>query len=1254
MYKVKWIRRPDVSRRLIAHNIQRPVSGPPRRRIAWFERCRHNVIPVPPPGCKRERKGNEMSPQPESFPHRAWWKISTIAYVLGLLTLCLVSRSTLAQSALDDSVYESPETPRDDLAAWLEVLRASATDTLSIRKRKQRTGEPHIHVIGPEKPKAPSLALSPRNESSKSETKHNRDTRTSITGRMPILRRRPDYDATCRWRLTREFGLDIEQDVLAPVLLHADKGYTGVALTLLEKTLDFLADACPRSSFFATLLVTQARACAAQGDHARASALTEHAISIVGERLNPDVAYYLDSRADLYAYRGEFNKALNLYEQSLSIRESGLGPSHVAVATSLDRLAELHQLHGRFDRATVLYHRAWRIREEALGNNHKEVVRTLVDLAMAHQSNSALAKAEWFFALATVAIDQMPTPDTSVRARCLLGRAGLLQMNGDYVNAEWMQRIGVGLMEEFAETSGLYDNRSLSILSNLLARQGRYEDAIRVNERILKRYSALLSHDHPEVASVLAETAWMRWRQGKHDEALPLAQEALMIRRRSLGAKHLEVAHSLSLLGRIFISKRDYESALLLLESAWSIQVSVQSRKHLENAALMRDIAFVRYERHEYIPALSLIESASNILTSTLGDRHVALAEILETRALILHALGRQREAIDIQRRYEQILERDIMASLSVTDDVRRLAYAAKFASQTDGTISLHLQGAKTDPDAAKLALTTLLRRKGRVQEVAAQTQAVLRRTLPVDQQHLLRDLEDIRNRLAASTRSATEEIGKESIRRQIATLERQQDDLLRRLSAHSPAVESLMDAVRISDVQLALPDESALVEFVRYRGSFAHGPGVPEARYAAYIVFPDGFDWTDLGPATAIDEKISEFNASILRRLNITASGQALHQLLMAPVAGKLRGYKRVYLAPDADLNLVSFDALVDERGRFLVESFIFYYLTTGRDLLRPWAINDPSHGPVVVVANPQGADLPGTEAEAAMIESLFEDVLLLSRSRATETRLRAQERPEILHLATHGLFGLGHPGRDTRSADHPGLRGNDMLLRGVPEVYVDDPMLYSMVQLADVRRDSVNSRIDDGFLTAYEVSGWDLRGTQLVTLSACETGRGEFHPGEGVLGFRRAFMLAGAQTLVTSLWKVSDRKTAGLMASYYEKLLAGRGRAEAMREVRLEMLHDEQTSHPHDWAAFVVVGEWEPLERSAQSHEVPETSSPTGCCLDSGRSSKMNTARMLPLLLLVVTRRRRTAKGRRCMSGEASRARGAVWGESRGRSDE
>jgi CHAT domain-containing protein len=181
------------------------------------------------------------------------------------------------------------------------------------------------------------------------------------------------------------------------------------------------------------------------------------------------------------------------------------------------------------------------------------------------------------------------------------------------------------------------------------------------------------------------------------------------------------------------------------------------------------------------------------------------------------------------------------------------------------------------------------------------------------------------------------------------------------------------------------------------------------------------------------------------------------------------------------------------------------------------------------------------------------------------------------VLHIATHGFFLEDAPAaQGTRAVVSPGL------VAPGPRQRPPDPLLRSGLVLAGAQGLQAPGRAEDSLVTALELAGMDLWGTQLVVLSACETGRGDVKLGQGVYGLRRALGVAGVETVVTSLWKVDDAATGALMEAYYRHLLAGEGRATALREAMKELR--KQKPHPYYWAPFIALGSNAPMRGMVQ----------------------------------------------------------------------
>jgi CHAT domain-containing protein len=324
-----------------------------------------------------------------------------------------------------------------------------------------------------------------------------------------------------------------------------------------------------------------------------------------------------------------------------------------------------------------------------------------------------------------------------------------------------------------------------------------------------------------------------------------------------------------------------------------------------------------------------------------------------------------------------------------------------------------------------------------------------------------------------------------------------------------------------------------------------------------------------------------------------VEAQTRFLSQKLWEPLAKNIPPETaKLVLCPDANLNFLSFAALLDGNRRFLAEKYQVAYIGSARDLVRPTSARQDKTlalfaNPLFDASQPAAntkdmlamrsleADvygmvslpaLPATEKEAGMLGGLASDsgwnAKISLGSRATEQAVRGVKRPGILHLATHGFYLASYspPGpNDSRGMSVVGFQetAEEKNKKGV------DPMRASGVALTGAQQTlkswsqmKAPDPENDGILTAEEVGALDLTGTWLVTLSACETGVGEARSGEGVFGLRRAFMIAGAENLLMTLWPVNDASTADFMADFYREALASGDAPGALAEVQREWL--------------------------------------------------------------------------------------------------
>jgi CHAT domain-containing protein len=837
---------------------------------------------------------------------------------------------------------------------------------------------------------------------------------------------------------------------------------------------------------------------------------------------DPYVGLVTSELADVTYTSGKAADAKPQFERALQVLSSKLGPEHPQTIYLKSRLGSVDALLGELSKADELFNQALEAGEKTLGGNDPIVAVTLKSMAILDWGRQDFGKAE--------------AEDT--RALAILEAAGLTEQTA---YGELLNNLGV-----------------------LSREQGKVDQAAKYYARALAIQEKKFGTDSPRISVLLNNLGSVARQRKDYPAAKKYLLRSLAIKEKQLGPEHPEYAAVLMNLANVYASEGDYRKAL---------DTHLRALKIFE-----KDL-----EPGEYAPVISLANVARNYA-----------------------ALGDFENANKFQSQMESAVESDIVLNLAIGSERQKLTYLSSsfLTARTDRTVSLNLQLEPDHPQAAATAAAVLLQRKGRVLDAMTDTLGLLRKHSSAEDQTLLDQLKETSTQLARLVLRGGPGLSPEAYRQSLRQLQEKKEKLENTISHHSEEFRAQSQAVTLEAVQAAVPAETGLVEFITYR------PFNPKAetdidefsrlRYAAYVLHHDRApQGIDLGEAESIDVLVEKLRAALREpsREDVRTLAQALAQRVFQPLQPLVSSDKRVLISPDGQLNLIPFEALLDDQGRYLVERFSITYLSTGRDLLRmqlprpsqsaPVLVADPSFGEPALVATTAmpktrpgsartarrsvttGTDfsslyfapLEGTKAEARSIHALFPDAQVLTGEQASESALEQLNAPRILHIATHGFF------LEDKSPKPAGAT-----------VSPENPLLRSGLALSGANL--VKDGKGDGILTALEASNLNLWGTKLVTLSACDTGVGEVKDREGVYGLRRSFFLAGAETLVMSLWPVSDYVTREMMTSYYGGLKHGLGRGEALRQAQLAMLKRKGREHPFYWASFIQSGEWANLD--------------------------------------------------------------------------
>jgi CHAT domain-containing protein/Tfp pilus assembly protein PilF len=952
-------------------------------------------------------------------------------------------------------------------------------------------------------------------------------------------------------------------------------------------------------------------------DPARAEPLLARAVerqeAALGKN-HPQVASLLNTLALLYQAQGLYARAEPLYERALKIRRETLGENHPQVASSLNNLALLYQARGLYTHSEPLFVRALQVREIALGESHPQVASSLNNLALLYQAQEIYARAEPLHERALKIREAAFGERHPDVASSLYNLALLYQAQGLYARAKPLYARALKIWEKTLGNNHPDVASSLHNLANLYQAQGLYARAEPLYARALKIREATLGENHPDVASSLHSLANLYNTQKLYTRAEPLYARALKIREATLGENHPDVASSLHSLANLYKTQGLYARAEPLYARALKIEAA-RGGHFSQVASSLTNLAGIYEAQGLYERAEALYELVLKLLEMALGDSHPLVASVLNNLASLHLAQQHLDAALPLLERAFTSTEQHLRQEVFGFSEQRLASFLHLHREQEERIYSL-VRAYPHNLRIRHLALSASLLRKGRsLQEVASTSLIIYRNLGPSERQDFDR-LRALRTEYSTLSLAGPGKLSPVDYQQRLKELAAHADALEEDLSRRSAPLRTLSalppPAEAIDHVAKALPQDGALIEFVAYRDNpLIPKLGTPasqspsQLRYLALLLFADGRTVAlDLGPAEPIDTAAVRLHEALASQsVSYQPAAHAFYKLAFRPLVPHLAKVRRLFLSPDGLPALVPFAALHDG-SRFLLDSWDITYFTSGKELLpRPEAISparsvvvlaDPDFDspsaahPVATRSSPVLADhpaslerffssrlvteadspfppLPGTRREAETIQRLLPQAQVLLGPAATKHALLTLDTPGILHIGTHGFF-LEDAAGPIQSLSDPLLRSGLVLAGASPQ---------------QVRPDSLH--LMNSLVTALELAGLDLWGTQLVVLSACDTGRGDIMLGQDVYGLRRALMVAGAESLVTSLWKVNDEATRDLMESYYGNLLAGQGRAEALRAA-MQALRQKHP-HPYFWAPFILIGKDAPLQGLAPS---------------------------------------------------------------------
>lgn len=676
--------------------------------------------------------------------------------------------------------------------------------------------------------------------------------------------------------------------------------------------------------------------------------------------------------------------------------------------------------------------------------------------------------------------------------------------------------------------------------------------------------------------------------QGDCYRAEHLYSQAHQIILAKLGPLHRLVADSLLNMGTVNCALGNNLQARKLFGDAFKIAITtisvdspvcINANISLANSYIIED---------KFVEAETILTTFLDKLLNQTKTNFHAVAIIRSELAHLYAKNGRKKTTlieIDcIRESYDHLIE-----ELSTRSHCEQLACIEHARLAYFYALSLTLRYFKDSTIAAEAMLLYTFRRKALQMEFERTRQQILNQPAKDSKSTRLKELDRVREKLTNNTLSFTGNSENNDIHyRKLQNDESQRQELeesLTRVTLESSVINRL-NSLNLLDFAETLPGDETLIEFVKYRRYAFSGlknvdtGGWQEYRYLAIIFETDPIrvQLVELGNSTDTDRMVKTFRTETSKKFNSPSRGLiaddevapitvhhfgiTLRQRIFDPLVRNCEEGSKLIIVPDSELWTIPFGVLPsNERNSYLSDRYNISYLNSGRDLIKPQNVTEklPSR-PLVVAApgcNKQARkwlkllylftnltktsllrqleiatsknnsipleQLPGAGAESEIVANLL-SVPVQHWLKARKTLFQQATSPRILHFAAHGWY-FPHEDRsipETGSCEKPSSR----------YTLINNPMLRSAILLSD------SQHYPSTPLSAEQVLGLNLQSTELVVLSACDSGLGEIKMGEGVFGLRRAFMLAGAKAVITSLWQVADLPTTLLMAQFYINL--------------------------------------------------------------------------------------------------------------------
>lgn len=919
---------------------------------------------------------------------------------------------------------------------------------------------------------------------------------------------------------------------------------------------------------------------------------------------HPTTVMVLNNLGHVYKINGEYGKADPIITESIEMSRRLFQGDDFNMVQSLTSAGIFYQGKGDFSKAEGYFIESIEMVKRLLGGqDHANLSELLGEIATFYEIKGDMVKAENFYIEALEMNRRLYSTDNFVILKSLNQLGSYYLKRGDFRQAESIYKEVQEINNKIF--SGDDANLALSIgnLAYFYMTKGDNKKAEEYFLESLEMHRRLFKVDNFGLGNSMNNIAAFYESRKEYDKAEPYFVEGLEMSRRLFKGDNQSLATSIHNMAYFYAGRGKYDLAEPLYIESLEMTRRLYPQGHPDLVNAVTNFGLLYYRMGQFEKSEALIKESVEMSERLFEKNNMKLAVSYQTMATFYRNTGNPKSAEIYYKKSQENFTNVINNYFPALSDDEKRKFWETISEVFESYYSFAAFRAEENPqiigrmfDLQLYSKALLFNSYGKIKNrIVNSNDSAL-----ISKYNQLTEMKELIARVYSMTDETRKRNGFD-----INALENEATNLEKSISLKSEYFKQSYEMKKVTwrTIQAVLKPDEAAVEVVRFR--HFEGLDFKDTIYYAFLIITDSMD--EHPEMVILDngyDMENNFYNEYRNNINLKEKDTISYSRYWSKLSDKLKKYKKVYFSADGIYHKLNPATLLNPDGDYLLDKIDIQQINSTRDILMGfYQMKEESNvfNSAVLVGNPNFSlevesvreisktirnqnensmhevvaatrgitltKLPGTEKEIINIESFLKsrswEVNTYLEDKAVKASVKAVKNPRILHIATHGLFleDVNKGGKEVFGFEKDKLIENPLLRSGL---FFTGAENYNKSDFADD---------DNGILTAYEAMNLSLDKTELVVLSACETGLGEIQNGEGVFGLRRAFQQAGARTVLMSLWKVNDEATQEIMTNFYSNWVSGMSKREAFAAAQRNVR--KKFPNPYYWGAFVMVGE-------------------------------------------------------------------------------